>query len=133
MPVLTRSRDTQLDKARRTMRDVAKYAQEVARDEQLRADVSSALAHGSKAGDRLKKDIEAGGISSRLAADRKLRRNLRAMIDDLDAASDRVRRKKRHRFRNFVLVLFGAIGAVVALVKIRSWTGMDESEPEPVT
>jgi hypothetical protein len=133
MPVLTRSKDSQLDKARQTMREVAKYAQEVARDEQLRADVSSALSHGSKAGDRLKKDVEAGGIYSRLAADRKLRRNLRAMLDDLDSASDRVRRKKSHRFRNFVLMLLGAIGAAAAFVKIRSWIGTDQAEPDPVT
>jgi hypothetical protein len=117
MPVLTRSKDSQMDKARRTMREVVKYAEEVARDERLRADVSAALAHGSKAGDQVKKDIQAGGIYSRLAADKKLRKNLRAMLDDLDAASDRVRRKKSHRVRNFVLMLLGAIGAAAALVK----------------
>jgi hypothetical protein len=133
MPVLTRSKDTQMDKARRTVRDVVKYAQEVARDERLRADVSAALAHGSKAGDQLKKDIQAGGIYSRLAEDRKLRRNLRAMLDDLDSASDRVRRKKSHRLRNFVLMLVGAIGAAAAFVKIRSWIGTDHAEPDPVT
>jgi hypothetical protein len=131
MPVLTR--DTQVDKARRTMREVAKYAQEVARDEKLRADVSAALAHGSKAGDQLKKDIQAGGIYSRLAEDRKLRKNLRAMLDDLDSASDRVRRKQSHRLRNFVFVILGAIGAAVALVKFRSWFETDDSGPEPVT
>jgi hypothetical protein len=133
MPVLTRSKDTQLDKARQTMRDVVKYAQEVARDERLRADVSAALAHGSKAGDQVKKDIQAGGIYSRLAEDRKLRRNLRAMLDDLDSASDRVRRKKSHRLRNFVLMLAGAIGAAAAFVKIRSWIGTDQPEAGPVT
>jgi hypothetical protein len=133
MPVLTRSKDSQMGKARRTMREVVRYAEEVARDERLRADVSAALAHGSKAGDQIKKDIQAGGIYSRLAEDRKLRRNLRAMLDDLDSASDRVRRKKSHRLRNFALMLGGAVAAAATLVKIRSWIGTDHAEPEPVT
>ena len=68
--MLTRSKDSQTDKAKRTMQDVVRYAQQVARDESLRADVSAALAHGSKASDQLKKDIQAGGIYSRLAADK---------------------------------------------------------------
>jgi hypothetical protein len=128
-----------MDKARRTFRDVVKYAQEVAQDERLRSDVSSALAHGSKAGDRVQKDIDAGGIYSRLASDRKLRRNLRAMLDDLDAASERVRRKKSHRFRNLLLMVAGIVGAAIALPKIRPWltnrSSMFEgsgTEPEPV-
>ena len=52
--MLTRSKDSQTDKAKRTMQDVVRYAQQVARDEGLRADVSAALAHGSKASDQLK-------------------------------------------------------------------------------
>ena len=115
--MLTRSKDSQTDKAKRTMQDVVRYAQQVARDEGLRADVSAALAHGSKAGDQLKKDIQAGGIYSRLAADKKLRKHLRAMLDDLDAASGRVRRKS-HRLRNVVLMLAGVVASAVAFPKI---------------
>jgi hypothetical protein len=128
-----------MDKAKRTVNDVMAYVQEVAQDERLRADVSSALTHGSKASKRVQKDIDAGGISHRLASDRKLRRNLRAMLDDLDDASDRVRRKQSHRFRNFLLVLAGVVGIAVALPKIRPFvtkrtdvfrtTG---TEPEPI-
>jgi hypothetical protein len=130
--LLTRSKDSQMDKAKRTVRDVAKYAEEVARDERLRADVSAALAHGAKASDRLKEDIGAGGMYTRLAADRKLRKNLRAMLDDLDAASDRVRRKKSHRVRNVVLMLVGAVATAAAFPKIRQWLTehtSDRSEP----
>ena len=118
--MLTRSRDSQMDNARRTVRDVVRYAQDVARDERLRADVSAALAHGSKASDQLKKDVQAGGIYARLAADKKLRKNLRAMLDDFDAASKRVRRKS-HRVRNFVLMLAGGVAAALALSKSRPW------------
>jgi len=123
--MLTRSRDSQVGKARRAMRDVVKYAQEVANDERLRADVSSAIGHGSKVSERVKKDIEAGGIYTRLAADKKLRKNVRAMLDDLDTASDRLRRKKSHRLRNLVLVIGGALGAAFA---VRAWLRDDEIE-----
>ena len=120
--MLTRSRSSQMDKARKTMADVARYAQDVAKDERLRADLSSAIGHGSRARDRLKKDIEAGGaIYARLAADRKLRKSLRAMLDDLDTASKRVHRKSTHRLRKIMLVLGGAIATAVALPKLRSW------------
>ena len=134
--MLTRSKDSQTDKAKRTMQDVVRYAQQVARDEGLRADVSAALAHGSKASDQLKKDIQAGGIYSRLAADKKLRKHLRAMLDDLDAASDRVRRKS-HRLRNFVLMIAGVGAAALALPKIRPWltkrTEDFTNEPDSLT
>lgn len=129
-----------MDKAKRTMRDVVEYAQEVARDERLRADVRAALAHGSKASDQLKKDIQAGGTYSKLAADKKLRKNLRAMLDDLDGASNRVRRKKSHRTRNFVLMLAGVVAAALAVPKIRPLLtermekfGTGATEPDPVT
>ena len=136
--MLTRSKDSQMDKAKRTMQDVVRYAQQVARDERLRADMSAALAHGSKATGQLKKDIQAGGgIYSRLAADKKLRKNLRAMLDDLDTASNRMRRKS-HRLRNFVLMLAGVAAGAVAVPKIRArlteptgdfGTGTTESDP----
>jgi hypothetical protein len=136
--VLTRSKDTQMDKARRTLQDVFSFAQEVAGDEQLRSNVSAALARGSKATDQVKKDIHAGGYS-RLAADKKLQKNLRAMLDDLDAASNRVRRTS-HRLRNFVLVLAGIGAAAVAFPRIRPWLtkrtedlGTSSTDPDAMT
>ena len=139
--MLTRTRDTQIDKAKRTMRDMVEYAQEVARDERLRADVRAALAHGSKAGDQLKKEIQAGGTYSTLAANKKLRKNLRAMLDDLDDAGNRMRRGRRHRARNAVLVLTGAVAAALAFPRVRPWLeeqasdilGTGSAEPEPLT
>ena len=118
---MIRSRDSQMDKAKRTMQDVVGYAQDVAGDERLRSDVSAALAHGSKATDQLKKDIWAGAFYSRLAADKKLRKNLRAILDDLEAAGNRVPRKKSHRLRKFVLMLAGVVAAALAFPKIRPW------------
>lgn len=139
--MLTRTRDTQIDKAKRTMRDMVEYAQEVARDERLRADVRAALAHGSKAGDQLKKEIQAGCTYSTLAANKKLRKNLRAMLNDLDDAGNRMRRGRRHRARNAVLVVTGAVAAALAFPRVRPWleeqasdiVGAGSAEPEPLT
>ena len=106
---------TQIDKAKQALRDAVAYADEVVRDERLRADIRAAVGHGTKASDRLKKEIDAGGISARLMSDAKLRKNLRAMLDDLDSAGQRMRRKKGHRARSVLLVIAGA-GAVVAAI-----------------
>jgi signal transduction protein with GAF and PtsI domain len=139
--MLTLTKESQMDKAKRTLRDVVSYAQEVVRDERLRADMQAAIEHGAKASTRVKRDIEAGGISTRLAADKKLRKNLRALLDDLDDAGDRLRRKKSHRARNVLLVLAGGAAALVAFPKVRPWlaertsqiVGTASTEPEPVT
>lgn len=119
--MLTRTRETQIQRAKRTTRDIVEYAREVARDERLRADVSAALAHGSKASQQLKKNLQVGGTYSTLATDKKLRKNLRAMLDDLDAASSRLRRKKSRRGRALVLMLAGAVAAALAFPRIRPW------------
>ncbi len=139
--MLSRTKESQMDKARNTVRDVVSYAQEVARDERLRADMRAALDHGAKASDRVKKDLNAGGISTRLVADKKLRQHLRAMLDDLDDAGTRLRGKRSHRIRNAVLVLVGAVTAALAFPKVQPWLaertsdlfGTGSSETEPVT
>ena len=108
-------KQSQLEKVRTAVRDAIAYADEVAGDERLRDDLRAAMGHGVEARDRFRKDLAAGSIATRLANDRKLRRKVRAMLDDLDSASDRVRRKKRHRLRNGLLVL-GGIGAMAAAI-----------------
>jgi hypothetical protein len=115
--VLSLTRESQMDKARKTLRDVVSYADEVARDERLRADVRAAAGHGAKASERIKKDLDDGDPTGRLVSDKKLRRNLRALLDDLDSASDRVRRKKSHRVRNVLLMVAG-VATTVAVVRL---------------
>ena len=138
--MLIRTKESQMEKAKNTLRDFVSQAQQVARDERLRADMRAALDQGTKASDRVKKDLDVGGISTRLAADKKLRKNLRAMLDDLDDAGNRMRRKS-HRARNAVLVLVGAVTAAVAFPRVQPWLkertsdlfGTGSSETEPVT
>ena len=118
--MLTLKKRRQVDKAKGTLRDFASYADQVVRDERLRADILAAVGHGTEAGSRIKEDIDAGSIATRLASDRKLRKKLRATLDDLDNASDRLRRKRRHYVRNAFLVIAGA-GVVAAVTpRIRS-------------
>jgi hypothetical protein len=115
------TRDSQMDKAKETLRDLVSYADEVMRDQRLRADIRAAVGHGSNAGNRVKKDVDAGAITTRLAADKKLRKDLRRMLDDLDSASERIRRKKSHRARNVLLIVASA-GAVLAVIpSVRQW------------
>jgi hypothetical protein len=114
-------RRSQMDKLRDSVRDAVAYLDEVARDEQVRADVRAAIDHGAQARDQIRKDIGEGSIATRLANDRKLRKKVRAMLDDIDSAGDRIRRRKRHRLRN-ALVLLGSVGAIAAVVpKMRRW------------
>ena len=119
--MLSLTRETQMERAKKTLRDVITHAENVVRDERVRADIRAAAAHGAKASEQVKKDVDAGGRLSRLAEDKKLRRNLRAMLDDLDHASDRMRRKKGHRVRNIIAGVALAVVALALLPRLRIW------------
>ena len=132
--MLSLTKETQMDKARRALRDVMSYTGEVVRDDRLRADIRAAAGHGAKASGRIKKDLDAGNSTGRLVDDKKLRRNLRALLEDLDSASDRVRRKKSHRPRNVLLVVAG-VAATIAILRLwlsgRASDSATTSEPAP--
>jgi hypothetical protein len=131
--MLTLTRQSQMDKAKETIRDVVTYADEIIRDEKLRADILAALGHGAEARDRVRTDIDSTGIATRLATDKKLRKKLRATLDDLESAGDRLRRRERHRVRNLIL-MFTAVGFVAAVVPhARRWLRQPAGEPSPLT
>jgi hypothetical protein len=114
-------RQSQLDKAKASLREVVSYADSVVRDEALRADLLAAVGHGAEMSYRVRKDIDAVGIKKRLANDRKLRKEMRAAIDDLEGAGGRMRRTRGHRRRNAMLIVASA-GAVAAIVPAaRHW------------
>ena len=123
------TRETQMDKARKTLRHVVSYVEDVTGDERLRADVRDAAVHGVKASERVRKDLDGDGITTRLADDKKLRKNLRAMLDDLDRAGERMRGKKRHRTRN-ILVLFGAAAAAFLVARLWFSGRMSDTTPD---
>jgi hypothetical protein len=114
-------RQSRMDKMKAALLEAVSYADEMASDNRLRADLRAAMEHGAEARNRIRKGFEEGGISMRLANDSKLRKNVRAMLDDLDSASDRMHRKKRHRLRNGLLVI-GSVGAMAAAIpNVRRW------------
>jgi hypothetical protein len=127
--MLSLTRESRTDKARDALREVISYADEVVRDDRLRADIRAAVGHGANAGDRIKRAIDTGGITTRLAEDKKLRKELRALLDDLDNASGRLRRKRRHRARNVLLIVTSAGAALAVVPNVRHWLSSEGSEP----
>jgi hypothetical protein len=127
--MLSLTRESRMDKAKEALREVISYADDVVRDERLRADIRAAVGHGANASDRVKRAIDTGGITTRLADDKKLRKDLRALLDDLDNASARLRRKKRHRARNVLLIVTSAGAALAVVPNVRRWLSSDGSEP----
>ncbi len=114
-------RQTQMERVKTAVREAVAYIDEVAGDERLRGDLRSAMNHGDEARTRIRKDVAGDTIATRLANDRKLRKKVHAMLDDLESAGDRLRRRERHRLRNGLLVL-GGIGAVAAAIpNVRRW------------
>jgi hypothetical protein len=117
--MLSLMRDSQMDKTKETLRGLITYADELIRDERLRADLQGAVGQAAKASDRVRTDIESDGIGVRLASDKKLRKHLGALLDNLDSASDRVRRKKSHRVRNVLLIVAAASAALAFIPNLR--------------
>ena len=112
-----RTRRSRMEKVRDALREAIAYTDDLVQDKRLRSHVRSAVGHGALATKRLRHD---GNFSSRLAADKKLRKHLQALLDDIERVGDRVRRKRSHRVRNTLLIAAGS-GAVVAAVPARRW------------
>jgi len=110
-----------MERAKETLSDVVSCADEIIRDERLRADILAAVGHGAEAGDRVRRDVDAAGIANRLAEDKKLRKKLRATLDDLESAGERLRPKRRHRIRNAALIAVAAGVAATLLATGGRW------------
>ncbi len=109
------------EKVKEALTDTISYTEEIARDKRLRSNLRSAAAHGAKVRDRFRMNIRDGLSASRLANDKKLRKHVRALLDDLESAGGRVRRKRSHRVRNAFLVVAGTGAAIVAVPNTRRW------------
>jgi hypothetical protein len=114
-------RESRADKVKEALQAAASYADDVLRDTRLQSDVRSAIDHGAIAADRVQKDGDLSPLVGRLMHDKKLRKHLRALLEDLESAGDRIRRKKTHRVRN-MLLLAGVGGVALAVVPdTRRW------------
>jgi hypothetical protein len=119
--MLTLKRPNRMDKTKESLREVLSYTDRVMRDEALRADLLAAIGHGAELGDRVKNDVDADGITKRLANDKKLRKQVRAVVDDLESAGERLRQRRSHRVRNVILILAGAGAAAAMIPSVRRW------------
>ena len=123
-------RETKKTKAKEVLGDAIAYADDLVHDEKLRSNLQSALGHGLAASRRLHEDSGVAGLAERIESDRKLRKSVRAMLDDLDHAAERARRRTSHRLRNTLLVLGGG-GMILAVVpRARRWIEAHWSSPD---
>jgi uncharacterized membrane protein len=101
------------DMKRRTkkVRQALAYADELVRDDALRANLRSAAEHSAKSAKRVRKESGLSGVGDRLASDERLRKNLRALLVDLE--------RPRHRLRNTALVLGSAAGVIALAPRAR--------------
>ena len=117
---MTRFRTNRSGRTREALRHAMTYADAVARDDRLRADLRSAIAHGQEAARELFTDARASRLPMRLVWDDDLRDSVRAFIDDLDRAASRARRNS-HPVRKALLIT-GATGLVaVGAPRLRRW------------
>ena len=105
----------------------------LARDRKFREQLGAAIAHGVAARRRAASRIGLMAAAARLAADEELRSELTATIEAIQAARERVD-KKRSSSRTTLLIVAGGAG-LVALVKFRSKLPMKreagETTPKP--
>jgi uncharacterized membrane protein len=97
----------------------AELAASLAKDKKFRKQLLSAVGHGTIARRRAAKRIGFIAAVSRLAADPKLKSELRKMTKNLENAWGRVEKKRGHKLRNSLLVAGGIGGAAVAAMKAR--------------
>jgi uncharacterized membrane protein len=83
----------------------------LARDEAFRSRLASALAHSTRASVRAAKTLGTLAVASRLVADKDLRRDLAAAVQNAQGAWKRVEKKRSHKLRNTLLVVAGGAAA----------------------
>jgi hypothetical protein len=114
-------RKSRMERVKEALKAASSYTDVMVHDERLRSDMRSAVGHGAIATDRMRQDSGLSGLGARLATDRKLHKNLRSMLHDLDSAGRRVRRKRDHRVRNALLIIGGSGVALAAVPNARRW------------
>jgi gas vesicle protein len=87
--------------------NVKPYVERAMNDDKLRADVMSAFATAKDLYNELIGGRSAVTLATRVATDDEIREKLRAAIDDLRNAADRLQGKKSHSGRNTTLLVAG--------------------------
>ena len=95
------------DRITDTAENVRPYVERAVKDEEVRENVKSALSAARNIYDEL---VGARGVTyaaTRMATDKQLQDSLRAAVDDLRRAADRVQGKDSHTGRNVTLLVTG--------------------------
>jgi hypothetical protein len=95
------------DKVYDTAENVKPYVERALSDEKLKQDVLSAFATARDLYTELIGSRGAVAVASRVATDDEVRDKLRAAVDDLRSAADRLQGKKEHSGRNATLLIAG--------------------------
>ena len=77
----------------------------LARDRKFRKQLGAAIAHGAAARRRAASRIGLMATAARLAADEELRSELTATIEAIQAARQRVEKKRSHTMRTMLLIM----------------------------
>lgn len=120
---------TRMDKAKDVLKQASSYT-ELMRDRKVQSRFRSAIDHGMIVSDRVRRDVGRTDMTSRLTQDKKLRRNLRALVADVKGARERIERKRRHRVRNAILLASGTGVVLAAIPSSRRWIAVKMATSE---
>ena len=95
------------ERARGKASDARPYIERALKDEKVREDLKSAIATARDIYDQLLGGRAIGTVAAKVATDKDIQQQLRAALDDLRDAADRVQNKKSHGARNMTLLLTG--------------------------
>ena len=95
------------DKVYDAAENVKPYVERAMSDDKLKADVLSAFSTAKELYNELIGSRSAVTVASRVATDDDIREKLRAAIDDLRSAADRLQGRKEHHGRNTTLLVAG--------------------------
>jgi hypothetical protein len=93
--------------------DVKPYVERAIKDEEFRENLKNAFVAARGVYDELMGPRGVSGKAVRVASDKELRDTLRAAIDDVRNAADRVQRGPSHKGRNLLLVTGIALGILL--------------------
>jgi hypothetical protein len=100
-------------KAKDRIADATPYVKRALQDEEVRENVKSAIAAARDIYDELIGGRRPSAMAARVATDKEIQDNLRAAIEDLKKAANRVQGKKEHSTRNATLLLTGMVLGVL--------------------
>jgi uncharacterized membrane protein len=123
-------RKTRTEKLKDQAGSATDLAAALAKDAKFRRELLQAVGHGVTARRRAARRIGFLAAVARIAADDRLRREVRQMTKNLEKAWGRVERKQSHKLRN-TLIVVGATGAVAAVaVPVRKRLSRSSSDTD---